>query len=103
MNTNMTFPKCFSDAGRKLRMKFRAIDPATIEDSIQYAKIEYWRKGIETSIPNDSEAFGWFLNVAHRYLYKEAIRLNRHCNIFSVSGLSNGVDPEQQYIYRELL
>jgi hypothetical protein len=97
------FPKCFLEANHKLRMKFRRLDNAIIEDSIQHAQIEYWRKGIASLIPNESDAFGWFLNVAHCYLYKEINRLNRNCNIYMASNLSTGTDPETQFIYRDLL
>jgi len=97
------FPTCFSEAKNKLRMKFRTVDIAAIDDSIQHAKIEYWKNGIAASITDENEAMGWFLNVAYRYLYKEVDRINRFCSIFSASNISTGVDPERQFIYREML
>jgi hypothetical protein len=84
-------------------MKFRTIDAATIDDSIQYAKIEFWRKKINASILNENEAFAWFLKVAQRYLAKEIKRLSRQCSIVNASSRSAGVDIERQFICQELL
>jgi hypothetical protein len=102
-HNTIDFPHCFSEAKYKLRMKFRGLDNAIIEDSIQHARIEYWRKGIASLIPNESEALGWFLNVAHRYLYKEIIRLNRNCSILYARDVSSGVDLEKEFFYKDLI
>jgi hypothetical protein len=102
-HNTIEFPACFSEAKNKLHMKFRGLDNAIIEDSIQHARIEYWMKGIASLIPDESDAFGWFLNVAHRYLYKEVNRLSKNCSIYLASSISTGTNPEIQYIYQDLL
>ena len=86
-----------------LRTKFRSMDNATIDDSIQYAKIEYWRKKIYLSILDENEAFAWFVKVAQRYLIREIRRLNRQCNILNASKKSDGNDPEKLCIFTEML
>jgi len=75
------FPECFAEANSKLRTKFHRLNPAIIEDSVQYAKVEYWLQDIEHKIHNGPEALGWLLKVANRYIYKEIMRLNRFCSL----------------------
>ncbi|MFI5263859.1 MAG: RNA polymerase sigma factor [Candidatus Kapaibacterium sp.] len=102
-DTIWPFPASFSEANNKLRMKFRELDDDTIKDGLQYARIEFWTKHINEHIHNESEALGWLLSVAHRYLYKEIKRLNRQCPLSWATNISSGVDIERQYIYGDLL
>jgi hypothetical protein len=103
-HNTIKFPPCFSGAKSMLQIKFKGnIDSATIEDSIQYAKIEFWRQGIQSSITDDHEAFGWFLKVAQRYLYKEINRLKKNCSILQAIHLRSEIDYEKQFYYREFI
>jgi len=100
---NELFPARFSEANQKLRMRFRFLDSATIEDGIQYARIEYWKRGINEQITDEGEALAWLLNVARRYLSREVKRLNRHYNISAAADFCSGFDIERQFIYNEVL
>ena len=103
MQTVPLFPECFSEAHTKLRRKFRDLDMETIEDGLQKARLEYWCQHIYTTIPNESEAFGWFLNIAHRYLYKESKRAERLCSLSQAEDKSVDDDLETRIINRDLL
>jgi hypothetical protein len=100
MQNTLIFPECFAGAKAKLRMRFRKLSLDTIDDSIQYARIQYWKKQISESIPNADEAFRWFLKAAIYYLYKEAKRLKKKCDISAAVNLYI-VDPERGYIIRD--
>ena len=99
----MRFPESFSEAPNKLRLKFRTLDRDTIEDGIQNALIEYWYQNIQSSIPNESEALGWFLNVAFRYLYKEIDRKKKLCPLSLTESELIADDFEIHFICYHLL
>ena len=97
------FPKSFMRARNILRSKFRLLDLDTIDDSIQYAQIEYWLQNINQLIVNESQAFNWFMKVAKFYLYKEMDRSSRHCDLGFASNRAAQHDIENHLIYRDLL
>jgi hypothetical protein len=97
------YPASFSEANHKLHVKFRRLDNATIEDSIQYARIEFWTKHIGDKIEDESDALGWLLHVADRYLFKEVKRISKQCNIAQARNFRSSTDIESQFIYREAL
>jgi DNA-directed RNA polymerase specialized sigma24 family protein len=102
METTRIFPECFSSAPFKLRSRFRKLDQALIDDSVQHASIQYWEKNIASAIPDPDEALGWFLCVAIRYLAKESQKLKKRSSIEEANNLFAS-DLDLQITFREYL
>ena len=85
-----------------LRSQFRYIDRETIEDSIQYARLEYWEQNIMENVPGEIEAFNWFMKVAKYYLFKEIERSSKLCELHLAVHLRSLHDFEEQFEYKDL-
>lgn len=98
----MIFPALFSEAKGRLRAKFQTMSTDVIEDGIQHARIEYWQKNIGKLIPNDNEAFGWFLKVACNYLCNELDKTHGFCAITEAGELIS-FRADEQFVAKDLL
>jgi DNA-directed RNA polymerase specialized sigma24 family protein len=78
------------------------LDYNTIEESIQYARIEYWKRNIEDTITSESHLFAWFITVARRFLTKEVIRINRNCHLSNAMYI-HVIDTVKQRSLRDTL
>lgn len=96
-------PTCFSQVRDRLQVKFAALGPESINDSIQYASIEYWLQDIKKDIPDDTEAFRWFFLVASRYLLKEVKRSKRYCQLSEAAQEELPQQIEDKVIYEDAL
>ncbi|MDP4218920.1 MAG: hypothetical protein Q8896_00640 [Bacteroidota bacterium] len=95
------FPESFAGARSLLRRKFNTVGHTTIDESIQYAQTEYWSQHKHISIRDDKQALGWFLKVAHRYIYRELERAKRFGNLSEAMHLLTYCDPEYSFICQE--
>jgi len=102
MDITFGLPKIFESAKKSLSIKFPHLDKDLIEDSIQYALIEYWGQGKYITIENDRDALRWYLKVAHNYLYKEIDRAKRFRPYPEIFQLNLVYDFEENYIRIDL-
>ena len=103
MNVTFLFPKSFVRAESKLRSKFQSVNAQLIKESIQYASAEYWIQKKNLEIDGEDAALGWFLKVAHYYLYKELERVKHQCDLLEAQMLCSPEDFEGHFIERDLV